>query len=62
MNMTIDEIIEKIVLDKTIRTRGWVLINLPANIKPDEFFGRKAVDDIYTFYADLGIKPPRKKK
>lgn len=53
--LKIDSIVKKIVLTKSIRDRGWILINLPSGVKPDEFFGLRAVKSFYEFYADTGL-------
>lgn len=53
--LKVDSIIKKIVLTKSIRDRGWILINLPHGILPDDFFGLKAIKSFYEFYADTGL-------
>lgn len=60
--LKVESIIKKIVLTKSIRDRGWILINLPHGVVPDEFFGLKAIKSFYEFYADIGLQEPKKRK
>lgn len=51
-----------LVLNRRNRGRGFVLVNLPAGVFPDELFGVAAVSDPFARYADVGLERPRKRR
>ena len=53
---------EKIVLDRRVRTRGFVLINMPEKSAVNDVFGRPAILDQYEYYEDIGLIKPRERK
>ncbi|KAH0577183.1 Dpy-30 motif-containing protein [Spironucleus salmonicida] len=60
--LSLESLFEKLALDRNIRNRGFVLINLPIDVFVDEMFGKPAISNVFERYADLGLKEAKKKR